>query len=165
VDRPILVGKHSGFYLSSPTSIRNYLDYPEESVLKSMPLPYPFRVKQPVSQRMDRLGSSSSFDMLSNTSQQVEKNKRSNSVSRKSSSKGSQQSQQRIRPLRRHSLALGQVDPIINGNSAVVTNTLLKPAPNNQLSVKDAYPGRTSRESVAQAILSEQTAQNTMTDA
>lgn len=85
-EQPRAVGKRLDYYIPPPTSIRNYLDYPDPSILESMDLPYPFRIKQPISQRMDRLDSNDGlYDKLLNTPsrQRETARKRSNSVGRK----------------------------------------------------------------------------------
>lgn len=65
-----------------PTSNRKYLDPPDADILKSMNLPYPFRIKEPVSQRLGRMKNAP------------------------------RDYKEPIRPSKRHSLALGQVDQI-----------------------------------------------------
>ncbi|OAC97573.1 hypothetical protein MUCCIDRAFT_116350 [Mucor lusitanicus CBS 277.49] len=115
-EQPVITGKTlTGFYIATPTSIRNYLDYPDASVLKDMILPYPFRVKEPVSQRLERLDSDSSF-MAMNLQQQQQQLKKSSAIQ-----------DPPIQPSKRHSLALGQVDRIVRKNSMIKTDTLLKP--------------------------------------
>ncbi|KAG2198966.1 hypothetical protein INT47_013150 [Mucor saturninus] len=53
--RPIVIAsKNADYFISPPTSHRNYLDPPDATILKSIKLPYPFRKKEPVSQRLER---------------------------------------------------------------------------------------------------------------
>ncbi|KAK4513286.1 uncharacterized protein ATC70_011854 [Mucor velutinosus] len=121
-EQPVITGKTiTGFYIPTPTSIRNYLDYPDASVLKDMILPYPFRVKEPVSQRLERLDSSSPF-MAMNSQQPPQRQWR-----KKSNESSTALQQHPIKPSKRHSLALGQVDRIVRKNSMRKTDTLLKP--------------------------------------
>ncbi|KAI7900905.1 uncharacterized protein BX663DRAFT_515675 [Cokeromyces recurvatus] len=58
-ERPTVISHHkkSGYhyYIATPTPIRNYLDYPDAQVLENLQLPYPFRVREPVSQRLERI--------------------------------------------------------------------------------------------------------------
>ncbi|KAL9539381.1 hypothetical protein MBANPS3_010288 [Mucor bainieri] len=123
-EQPVITGRTlTGFYIPTPTSIRNYLDYPDASVLRDMLLPYPFRVKEPVSQRLERLESSSSF-MAMNLQQPPQQKKQQR---QKKSNQSSVSHHQPIKPSKRHSLALGQVDRIVRKNSMIKTDTLLKP--------------------------------------
>lgn len=90
-----------------------------------MALPYPFRVKEPVSQRMDRLINNNSFMAMS--LQQSEEQQRRQSKSKQLSNQNYPLHYfQPIKPSKRHSLALGQIDRISRLDSAVKTNTLLK---------------------------------------
>lgn len=75
-----------------------------------------------MSQRLERLDSSSSFTAmnLQQLSHQQQRRKKS-----KQSSTALQHHP--IKPSKRHSLALGQVDQIVRKNSMIKTNTLLKP--------------------------------------
>lgn len=82
----VIIGRNMDYYIPPPTSIRNYLDYPEATILKSMKLPYPFREKEPVSQRLGR----------------------TKSISRRH--------KEPIKPSKQHNLALGQVDQILKEN-------------------------------------------------
>ncbi|CAO0796627.1 unnamed protein product [Mucor circinelloides] len=109
-EQPVITGRTStGFYIPTPTSIRSYLDYPEANVLKEMMLPYPFRVKEPVSQRLERLDSNSSF-MAMNLQQPLQQRQR---ASNQSSNQKLISQHHPIKPSKRHSLALGQVDQIL----------------------------------------------------
>lgn len=143
----MITGRTStGFYIPTPTSIRNYLDYPGANVLKEMMLPYPFRVKEPVSQRLERLDSNSSF-MAMNLQQPLQQRQR---ASNQSSNQKLISQHRPIKPSKRHSLALGQVDQILRKNSMIKTDTLLKPQ-------KPAHKSEKYRHSRAGSIMSDRT--------
>lgn len=146
-EQPVITGRTStGFYIPTPTSIRSYLDYPEANVLKEMMLPYPFRVKEPVSQRLERLDSNSSF-MAMNLQQPLQQRQR---ASNQSSNQKLISQHHPIKPSKRHSLALGQVDQILRKNSMIKTDTLLKPQ-------KPAHKSEQYRHSRAGSIMSDRT--------
>ncbi|GAN10005.1 hypothetical protein MAM1_0311d09539 [Mucor ambiguus] len=150
-EQPVITGRTlTGFYIPTPTSIRNYLDYPDASVLKDMILPYPFRVKEPVSQRLERLDSNSSF-MAMNLQQPSQKQQQQQPQQRREKNNQSSISHhQPIKPSKRHSLALGQVDRIARKNSMIKTNTLLK--------LQEATPkSKQHRHSRAASIMSDRT--------
>ncbi|KAI9472108.1 MAG: hypothetical protein EXX96DRAFT_582932 [Benjaminiella poitrasii] len=90
-ERPTVSSHHtkSGhyYYIPTPTAIRNYLDYPLD--LADLQLPYPFRVKEPVSERLERI-----------------------ETQHGSSQRRSKQPMTASRHAKRHSLALGQVDQL-----------------------------------------------------
>jgi hypothetical protein len=147
-EQPIIAGRTStGFYIPTPTSIRNYLEYPDVNILNEMVLPYPFRVKEPVAQRLDRLDSKSSFMVmnLQQLSNQQRRKKSNQSNSQKTSSQ-----YQPIKLFKRHSLALGQVDQILKKNKMVKINTLLR-------SEEQMYKNNNRRESRAASIISDRT--------
>lgn len=147
-EQPIIVGRTStGFYISTPTSIRNYLEYPDANILKEMVLPYPFRVKEPVAQRLDRLDNNSSFKAI-NLQQPSNQQRR-----KKSNQYDSQKSSSQYPPIKsskRHSLALGQIDRILRKNSAVKINTLLWPE-------EQMYKNNNHGESRTASIISDRT--------
>lgn len=147
-EQPVITGRTStGLYIPTPTSIRNYLEYPDANVLKEMMLPYPFRVKEPVSQRLDRLDGNSSFMTmnLQQPSHQRRQKKSNTSNSQKSPSEC-----QPLKPSKRHSLALGQVDQILRKNSVIKTNTLLRPE-------EQMYKNNNHGEAKAASIISDRT--------
>jgi hypothetical protein len=116
---PIILGRNSsGFYIPTPTAIRNYLPYPDASVLKEMTLPYPFRVKEPVSQRLERLDSDSSFMNI------VKSRHHSRSRRKKGSNDSEYIQQPNIK--KRHSLDLGQVDQLLK-QDVLLNHRNLKP--------------------------------------
>lgn len=71
-EKPSVFGRYPNFYIPAPTNIRHYLEYPEAEVLRSMKLPYPFRIKNSTSPRkIERLEdldiANTSLDTTSNT--------------------------------------------------------------------------------------------------
>ncbi|KAI8642163.1 hypothetical protein BD408DRAFT_443680 [Parasitella parasitica] len=125
-EQPVITGTAStGFYIPTPTSIRNFLDYPNTDILERMALPYPFRVKEPVSQRLDRSARSSSFMSMNSQQSSFQQQQRKKTI--RDSNQKPTSYYQSIRPSKRHSLALGQVDQILRKNSVIKTNTLIKP--------------------------------------
>ncbi|KAI9260312.1 hypothetical protein EDC94DRAFT_610759 [Helicostylum pulchrum] len=105
---PTIIGKHPNYYLTSPSRIRKYIDPPEEFILRTMKLPYPYRTKEPISQRLDRVDSSDPLRTDFNVRHPPPGSKRRNrSVSPRPP---------QIKTLNRHSVALGQVDRLLKIN-------------------------------------------------
>lgn len=129
---PTIVGKHLDYYIPLPTRARNYLDQPDPAILKLMNLPYPYRIKEPKSQRLDRLDANNELTKAFN----VKNSPLLPNTIKKQNEKAPIVSPRRpvSRPvkklLERHSLALGQVDQLLKTNNDRLFNSLsIKPIP------------------------------------
>lgn len=145
-ESPIIVGRaSSGFYIPTPTAIRNYLPYPDVGILKQMKLPYPFRVKEPVFQRLERLESDSSFKNIVNSQHSNSQRPRRKKSSRASEYSRSSfiQSNQPIITTKRHSLDLGQVDHLLRQED---TSLLIPIKANHPVRSKSIISNRTVEE-------------------
>ncbi|KAI8050049.1 hypothetical protein BDF21DRAFT_432864 [Thamnidium elegans] len=133
-EKPTIIGKHPNYYITSPSRIRNYLELPDEFILKTMKLPYPYRTKEPISQRLDCIDSNDLLQTDFNMKHppQLEGSKRSNNRNRSVSPRPSFR---HIKTLERHSVALGQVDRLLENNKdrPSADSLSVEPISNNEL--------------------------------
>lgn len=104
VEAPKVIGrnlysKYPDFHIPTPISVRNYLDHPDPEILSTMKLPYPFRIKEPMSQRAIRMESNDPFVKAMG----LRKNSTENLPTKNSLEK-------------RHTLSLGQVDRLLHSD-------------------------------------------------
>lgn len=126
VEAPRVIGrnlysKYPDFHIPVPITVRNYLDRPDPQILSSMQLPYPFRIKEPVSQRAVRMDSNDPFVKAMGLRQNADSPL---GTTKKHSEK-------------RHTLSLGQVDRLLNAERQEPWS--VKFLPEHEGRVKNSY--------------------------